>query len=71
MPAIVVGFLAGLLAENYQSERYCWLSADVVLYSIVVPIGIVLFVNVGVFLVVLWNITVGSKVRKVCKMFLG
>ena len=46
----------------YQSEKYCWLHPDVVYGSVVIPVAIVLFSNLTVFVLVMYSITCGRTV---------
>ena len=53
--------IVSVFHNSYQSERYCWLSGDILLFSIVIPVAVVLLINITVFLVVMWKIKSTAK----------
>uniref|UniRef100_H2ZFP7 G-protein coupled receptors family 2 profile 2 domain-containing protein n=1 Tax=Ciona savignyi TaxID=51511 RepID=H2ZFP7_CIOSA len=60
-PGIVVAASALCLPKSYQSMKYCWLSTDPLLYSIVYPIAVMLLINVIIFIIIMYNITYRSQ----------
>ncbi|XP_076802640.1 adhesion G-protein coupled receptor G6-like isoform X1 [Clavelina lepadiformis] len=61
IPGVVVVTVVMTSMTGYQSSRYCWLSQDPLLYSVVIPVGIVLAINCVIFLIIMYSITLRSR----------
>jgi len=48
-------------SDNYISSKYCWLSTWPMLFSVVIPVALVLLLNSAIFVLCLYYITCGRK----------
>nr|XP_039271328.1 adhesion G protein-coupled receptor E3-like [Styela clava] len=61
-PGLIAGLSVGITRPDvYLSEKYCWLAMPVLIPSVLVPIALVLFSNLIIFVCVLYTITFRSK----------
>jgi len=63
IPAIIVA-TCYFVAEEYKSDKYCWLSEKLLYKSVVLPIAAVLTVNVLILILVMYYITCRASMLK-------
>lgn len=66
--AVIPGIIAAVtmaVFDDYTSVKYCWISPTVAIYTLAIPVGAILAVNVAVAVYTMYKMTCGFKVKSV------